>query len=300
MNKVLALIIVNFISFSTYNAFSYEVIKIKNKKLLLKFLPDETVQTKDTFYVINNRGKKKAIIIILKVKGSKAIAKILKGKAQVGWSLKLRKRAIAKPRIQNTYSAEPSISRPSYAKKNKKLFNHLSFLWGYASNSLKIGNLSHSDSSVFNFETNTTFFLPKNPMFGLRILSSSENFKLKATCSNGSTNVDCNTDIVYMGGGALAVAQIPVSSKLSVWAGLGLKLLIPLSKTVAKLNKDYNYIDESSIKLTSSFIVSGGLTFNLSPKFSIPLNLNYTMLPSSQAIDSHSIFNVQTGLVYHF
>lgn len=324
MKKIFILIIANALIFFTYNAFAYKVIKVKNKKLLITFSPSETPQVKDTFYVINNKGKKKAIISIIKVKGSKAIAKILKGKAQAGWSLRVRKRSqISKASPTESHTSENNTSSNSYSasytKKQKKLFNHLSFLWGVSLNSLKtnssqVGSLTHSDTSFFNFETSTTFFLPNKPIFGLKILSNSENFTLKATCTNSGSpkdKKDCNANIVYLGGGALAIVQVPLTSKLSVWAGLGGKLLIPISKEITKLTNItepttgnagdvYQYLDEKSIKLTSALLISGGLTFNFNPKFSIPINASYTKFPSSTKVEAHSIINFQTGLVYHF
>lgn len=306
MKKILILIVIPIIVLSAYKAFAYQVIKVKNKKLLISFSSQEDLQVKDSFYVINKRGKKKAIISILKVKGNKAIAEVLKGKAQAGWSLKLRKRALKpKPKVVKSYVPKQRASHTNYAKKlNKrstKLFNHLSFLWGTSFNGLEIGATDHKGTSFFNFETSTTFFLPNKPIFGLRILSSSENFTLDGSCSNNAAEqADCKTNIVYLGGGALTIAHIPVSREISVWGGVGIKLLIPIKKTVTNLGPEYDYINVESIKATSGLLLSGGVKFKFNPRFSIPLNVNYTIFPSSDAIKAHSAFNVQTGLVYHF
>ncbi|MBE8221562.1 MAG: hypothetical protein HAW60_02415 [Bdellovibrionales bacterium] len=309
MKKIFILIITNALIFFTYNAFAYKVIKVKNKKVLITFSADESIQVKDTFYVISNRGKKKAIISVTKVRGGKAIATILKGRAKEGWSLRVRKRRAAKKtRKKNSYGSTNRRSSNSYANTSsssgsKKLFNHLSFLWGTSLNNLTTKNskVAHSGTSFFNFETSTTFFLPKKPMFGLRILSNSENFTLETRCPSLGI---CKAEIVYLGGGALAVIQIPVTNKFSLWGGLGAKLLIPISKkitpTPSSTPDNYKYISEDSIKLTSTLLVSGGMTFNFTPKFSIPLNINFTMFPPSDNVSPHYSLNFQTGLVYHF
>lgn len=308
MKKIFILIITNALIFFTYNAFAYKVIKVKNKKLLIRLSPGESLQKKDTFYVINHRGKKKAIISIIKVRGSKAIAKILKGKAKAGWSLQVRKRRSAsnkqkinRKRPTESYASKATNASNFYRKKQKNPFNHLSFLWGLSLNSLKINDSTHSGTSVFNFETGTTFFLPNRPMFGLKILSSSENFTLEATCTSAAdVTTDCNANILYLGGGALAVIRVPLARKFSLWGGVGIKLLIPISKEVTKLESDYSYLNEDSIKLTSALLISGGFKFNFNHKLSIPFNISYTAFPSSDDVTGHSVINFQTGLVYHF
>lgn len=307
MKKIFYLIIVPTILSFTNNAFAYHVVKVKNKKILITFSPEENVQTKDTFYAINNTGKKKAIVLITKVKGNKAIAKILKGRAEKGWTLRVRKRSVVSRPVQPANSYQPrtnTAATSSYPKKSKKLFNHLSFLWGYSLNRLQTSfekkTIKHSASSFFNFETSTTLFLPKEPMFGLKILSSTENFTLKAKCSDGTTTSNCAASIVYLGGGALAVIQAPLSDKFSLWGGVGGKLLFPVYKKITTLAVDYHYLDKASIKLTSALLLSGGFTLGLNSKFSIPFNVNYTLFPSSAEVKGHSSLNFQTGLLYHF
>lgn len=309
MKKLFILTAVTSIYFFSYTLFAYQVIKVKNKKVLIQFSADEDLQTNDTYYVINNKGKKKAVVSILKVKGGKAIAKILAGKAREGWSLRFRKKGSSfKP--TKTYSS-PSAASKTYSSakprtfrspklrafKSKKLFNHLSFVWGYGFNNLSIKSIKHSDTSIFNFETSTTLFLPKNPIFGLRILSGTERFNIKGKCP--SSESECKTSIIYLSGGALAVVRFPIN-RFTIWGGFGLKLLMPISNKVTKPGAVTGYIDKSSIKIASSLVLSGGLIFNLSRKFSIPFNATYTRSPSSKSVKTPSSTHLQTGLVYHF
>lgn len=304
MKKLFILVGIFAVYLFSYNIFASQIIKVKNKKVLIQFSIDEDIQTQDTYYVINNKGKKKAIVSILKVKNGKAIAKILTGKAREGWSLRFRKKAStastpvvssAQTSVEPTYSPAP-VSRPR-PSSSKKLFNHLNFLWGFSFNKLSINSVKHSDTSVFNFETSTTLFLPKKPIFGLKILSGTENFTIKGKC--GTTGAPtCKTSIVYLSGGALAIVNFSVK-KVSLWGGAGLKLLMPISSQVTS-GASLKYIDKNTIKLSSALVLAGGLIFNLSRKFSVPFNVTYTLSPSAKDIKSPSATQLQTGLIYHF
>ena len=71
------------------SSFAAEVIKVKGQSALID-LKGDPAATGDLFYAVKPDGKRGAILKIGKVKGEKAIAKIIKGKAAVGYTLELK------------------------------------------------------------------------------------------------------------------------------------------------------------------------------------------------------------------
>src|SRR5262245_42563181 len=100
-NFVLASVLALFLS---QGLFAAEVLKVKGKGVLVDLRGDPAA-IGDNLFLISPDGKRKAIIRISKVKGDKAIGKILKGGAAPGYTLEFKQQKSAAAKHSPSKSA---------------------------------------------------------------------------------------------------------------------------------------------------------------------------------------------------
>lgn len=281
--------------------FAGQVVKVKGKGALIN-LQGDSASPGDSFYAMDG-GKKKALLKVTKVKGDKAIARIVKGNAAAGMTTAPGPAgggsgsATASPSAAESSSSESGHS-PHSASAGRSYWGGMA---GFAMDSMKV-NVNRSQpprdslgifplagsgfsaKGLFDYELfNQVWF---RGMFGVEMF----NVAGDAKCSTGNTKT-CDAKIMYLSGDFIG-RYVFAMGNFRPWLGLGIALLFPASKSSTAL-------DAASIGTTNVILPSGGLDWFISPTMYIPIQVEYGMLPKSNEVDAHWIA-VRAGLAVPF
>ena len=111
------------------SAWGHSIVKVKGKRVLIK-IDGKKPKKGQLYYLVNDAGKKKAIVKIGRVKKNRATGVVKKGKAKKGWSLVLRKRKSRKNSDQKNASNKSTKANQSAMYWGGML--------GFASNSMSV------------------------------------------------------------------------------------------------------------------------------------------------------------------
>lgn len=263
-----------------------KVLQIKNGKALIDLQGDVATSNQE-FFLVNSANKKTAIIRILQVRGSKAVAVITKGKALGGETLLARAGAAASATHQQAAPQEDGGG--SYAAEAETSLNSRKHL------SAKTRNKRMRISAVFNMMMNnmsavespdnvttetvgmkgSSFGItgaidyPMWPSLTLRGTVGYEPYTAAGTAKlnscNNKTSTDCNANITYIAFGGYLRYDILKDPGL-LWVAAGGTMRMPMGKSSTALN-------ESDIALTASYGAAVG--------YDIFLNNNKNFIPLS-------------------
>ncbi|MGE0528798.1 MAG: outer membrane protein [Bdellovibrionales bacterium] len=254
------------------------VAKVKGKNALIE-LKGDTASPGDLFYAINAEGKRRAILRIAKVKGGKAIAKVLKGKADAGMTLELRPASVTAGKKRSSPSERGS------AGGNRR--SYWGGMAGFAMDSMKV-DVNDSTTNLFRetvsmsgtgFSGQGLFDYELFPQIWFRGLGGIEMFNASGSSVCGTGNREtCDAKMTYLSLDLIGRYVFSIGN-FRPWAGGGVALLFPLTKSASALQT-------SSISTTSAYQVMGGLDWHISPKFFIPISIEYSMLPKSDEVEA--------------
>ena len=257
-----------------------KIAKVKGKKVYIMLDSRIEAQKGDIFVVMDKKGKKKGLIKVKKVKGSRALGS-LKGKAKKGWTLKLRgstKKAKGKKGKEDRYA---------HLKKGTASGSYYGVMAGFATNSMTAtidqsnSTTADVDMSGSGFSGRLLFDYALWTSIWFRGMLGIENFATegdKKIC--GSNNDEaCDVEISYLSLD-LWGRYVFSSGNFRPWIGLGFNLLFPSSKASTA-------IDEDSITSTSVF--AGGLGFDwfFKPDMYLPVQFEYGMYPASNTVSAN-------------
>ena len=281
--KVAWVIFVLFLIFITPSDFARaaKVLKVKGRKVLID-REGESLKKGDLFYIISSSGKKRGVVKILKVKGSKAIAKLGKrGKARRGWTLRKRGRHRTRSLTQsqkNRWGVLAGLGMHSMSVKIKDRRDDTD----------KIANMS---GNGFNLEGLFDYRLSN--MFWFRGLTGFEQFAVSSSdefCAQ-TNDQTCDTSINYLSIGLWARLVFNHRGTFLPWVGAGSNLLHPLSNRTTAIDKD-------SIITTHIFALGGGFDWVMG-NIAIPFQVEYGGYPSSDEVEASSIV-IKTGISFPF
>ena len=268
------------IFFST-GLFAAEVTKVKGSNALID-LKGESAAPGDMFFSIGADGKRHGIIEVTKVKGDKAIAKITKGKVQVGMSLEHKGsgggggKSQAKRR-KGSKSSEIAAGRSywggmvGYSRDTMKVQVN-DFNTGQPRETTSLSGSAFSAMAFFDYEL--------FPQIWFRGLGGLEGFGVSGNSICGTANKEtCNASIYYLSMDFLG-RYVFSSGGFRPWLGGGIALMFPATKSATALQA-------SSISNTSVIQVAGGADWFISPDMFIPISLEYGMLPKSNEVDAY-------------
>jgi hypothetical protein len=266
------------------SAFAAEVIKVKGKSALIDLKGDPAAPG-DLFYAVKPDGKRAAIIKISKVKGEKAIGKVLKGKAASGYTLELKPSEVAQKSRPKRSSDDPSSEPTSEPVGGKR--SYWGGYFGFAQDSMDV-NVNDFVSGTFRekaslsgngFSAKGLFDYELFPQVWFRGTTGLEGFSVSGKTACGVNNAEaCNADIYYLSFDFLG-RYVFSEGSARPWIGAGVGLLFPVSKKATAL-------DSSSISTTNVMILAGGLDWFMSPKMYIPISLEYGLLPKSDEVEA--------------
>lgn len=283
-----------FMTFFNTGLFAAEVTKIKGTNALLE-LGGQAAAPGDMFFSIGADGKRHGILQITKVKGDKAIAKITKGKVEVGMSLE--------------HKGSGGTSGKSHAKRSKgskssPLAENGRSYWGgmvgYSRDTMKVQvnnfntGLAQETTTLSGsaFSAMAFFDYELFPQIWFRGLGGLEGFGVSGNSICGTANKEtCNASIYYLSMDFLG-RYVFSSGTVRPWLGGGIALMFPASKSATALQA-------SSISNTSVIQIAGGADWFISPDMLIPISIEYGMLPKSNEVDAYWMeFRVGLGMPF--
>lgn len=292
--------------FNAFNdAFAAQVAAVKGKQVLV--LGDQLEA--GGLYYVTAQGKKKGIIRVVKIKGRKALAQLLKGSAGKGYTLVYRPKKGA-----GTSTAQKTRTRPStsssaaydkYSEKPSSKFNNSSGysgtsksfsiggMIGYQMNSAEVsftgGGSDSLSGSTIGFKAFGDY--PLTEKINIRGEFGTMPFQAEGelVCIDGNT---CGMNISYLAATMWARYMLGTSSsKTRFWGGGGASLAFPTG------TGDTNAVNTDGIGSTLIFNVGGGFDYNLGEKYYIPVTLQYSLFPADDTVSANMIiFSAGLGM----
>ncbi len=273
----LSILFVFVLSFSTAHSASVKV--VKGKQALINtdgsnFKVGQELMAKDA------QGKNRAILKITKLGKAQALAEILKGKAEVGYSIAARRPASIDG---SSTTGSSSFSRGVSGKKMGVLGTYLNNTMN-ARFSLDSVNYTASMSGT-GLGVLGYYDMPIAKDFELRGMGGLEQFiakesKTAAVCDAG-TSTNCNVNITYLSMYGMVKYKF-IKGKTNYWGGGGLGYLLAASKSSTVLNT-------SQISTNQVFTLSAGMDMGLSGNTILPISLDYSLFPSSGTVSASMI-----------
>lgn len=259
---------------------------VKDAKIVLTLDDGESYQKDQKVKVMNAKNQTVAVALVTLVKGNKAVAQIEKGKAKVGLKADLTNASKAASN-NSTLPATGNVDGKAAKKIAPIGKRYVGGISGLVMDSADVsftpeggGTKQKVSLSGMGFSAKGLYEIPLSRSYSLRVLGGLEQFNTsgptKASC-NGKCEIKINY-IAFDGWARFLFAQ----SGYKPWAGVGLGLLYPLSKTSTTLDSD-------SIKPTSIFSFGGGIDYQLSSTSQIPVQVEYGFLPSSADVKASAL-----------
>ncbi|XGC82166.1 hypothetical protein ACES2L_06670 [Bdellovibrio bacteriovorus] len=298
MNFKTSLLIAS-LCFWSFSSFAASVNAVKGQKVLIDLQGDEVTEG-DEFYLINTASKKRTGIIRIKqVKGNKALAEILKGKAASGFTLQAKapSQMSADPADESSPEERPSRDT-SFHRTLKDAFG---VLGSYHLNSMD----AEVSSTVLGIPVTASAAMVGNG-FGLagfydyvfardfigRGIAAIEQFNVAGTANaaacEGSTACDANINYLSLYG---MIKWYPVQGKYRIWLGGGMGYLLALSKSSTAL-------DEGAISTNQVGTAAIGTDIQMDRKNYIPVSMEYSMFPPSSTVKAHMIV-IRAGFAWN-
>lgn len=266
------------LSFVVHSTSDAAVVKRVKGQSVLVDLESDSAQEGDTYFLINDEGKKKAIVRITKVKESQAIAKVVKGQAVEGMTLLYR------PGKKETQGAD---SAAYGAQRSRTNFGALA---GFSMANMTV-KLSTSTAATTNQNQDLTGASFSGHMFfdyalfeklGFRGTLGVQQFNASGEKVCGSIgNQTCDANILYANMNGM-FRFLMSTGDFRPWIGGGFGFLFPLSKSSTALAS-------SSITNTSIGFGAGGFDWFINQTDFIPVSVEYGILPSSTDVSANMI-----------
>ncbi len=278
------------------NCFAATVTQVKGTKLLMT-TEGLNLSPGSEAYVLDSSNKKIALVVIKQIKGSKALAEIVKGRAVEGGQV-VAKSATARARTSTpspsaSASASSANSRAgrekSFSKKGRNVGGILAGL-GMNSLSLTVQNattLQKEDVVLKDMSFSLKGFYDYDfmPEMTIRAAVGLETFTAKGSttasiCDGGTT---CSVAFNYLALEGSAHYNY-LTGKTKAWVGLGYSFLVQVSKA----NTIPNLAADSSTN--QEILISTGADFWLNSASFIPVVVEYGMFPGSSNVAANAIY----------
>lgn len=283
------------------------VTSVKGDKALINLEGSETVVGEE-FYLVNpTTNKKKAIIRIKQIKQGRAVADVVKGKAENGFTLQLKMDSAAGHKAAEEEEAAPAASsshkKSPYATasgtRSAASPQYLKFAkdsWGImaeymndtmiASHSwvpttgIPINATAHMTGSGFGVGGFYDYAYSNEIIF--EGLGAIEQFNVAGASSQMSAgDCNCNAKIQYLSGYGIAKYNF-TEGHYRAWVGAGGGLLMTMSQSS-------NILVSGSTSVNETYLIEVGVDIQLSRKNYIPLALQYEAFPASPSVNANMI-----------
>jgi hypothetical protein len=266
-----------------------KITQVKGGQVLIDTSGNVAITEGARYYVIID-GKKKGAVEVTKVKGSKAIAKILKGKAEVDSDLQ----PLSPPPTAATAKAEPGKDEKKEEPRTEEEETSPTSGKSYG---LLVGVGLDSQtvtSPLTSVSTATTGTGYSAKAFGDLQISGPLGViaRLGAEQINLSGAGNANTNILYATGDVLLRYNFLYSEYFAPFVSLGMGLHFPLAKSSTLL-------DTPNISSTMVFFGGLGFTFSTGDTSYLLVQAEYGYFPSTTYV-STSITALRAGMGFNF
>ena len=281
--------------------------QVKNDKVLMT-LDDAQVQIGDQFYGINSDKKKTSVLEITTIKNLKAVAKIIKGTAQVNDTTEKKPiSTILKSGNSTTPTVPATQKNASVSKNNFIRYDRSKFAVNLLMSADKISTkqtdtqpLPQSedvDLTGNNFGIAASIDVQIIDWVDLRAFAGYEILKVKATsqflsCA-GKSSTDCNADINYLSFGGIIRFKY-IKDNFEYWGGLGASIKQPLTKKSTALK-------EPDIARANTLIGAIGLDYYINNNYFVPVSFEYhKSFNESETVPviSHNVVTLGFGFMF--
>ncbi len=262
---------------------------VKNNKMLIE-LEGQTPNPGDLYFLLDQSQRRRAIIRFRQVRGGKAIAEVVRGRAELGYTLSFE------PYGQNSPAPRQAPPKPTSAYEaveNEYAGSAWGILGSIIQSTMAVSFIpSGETTSKFTNMVGTSFGAlgfydyPVSPEFQIRGMGGLEQVSIAGTTSGnfceGSSS--CGASITYLSAYGVAKYNFSISHPYRWWAGGFYGFLIALSKSS-------NVLSTSDIQTNQLYGFAGGVDYTLADKKTfIPLSLEYGLFPNSATVQANSIF----------
>ena len=268
-----------------------EVLLVKKKNVVLKLSEEERTQLSKGDRLMFYDGKKaRARIEIVKIKGAKAQAKILKGKVKKNYTAQRQDqepKQAKKQRPRKDKAAAKGKTPPATTELKKWQFG---ISGGLHMQTLSI-NLGVENVSATGMNFAFKGLVQRNwQNFAITGLIGYEGFSSKgeATTNLCNNSTSCETAIDYLSSQIWGKWYIS-RNHTSFWAGAGSAFNFPLKASSSALN-------EEGIGLTNLFLIGGGADLKVGSAV-VPLWLEFALLPQSETVQGNYI-GIKAGYLF--
>jgi hypothetical protein len=249
-------------SFLTSPLYAATVTTVKGKSVVIT-LDGESVDPGQKVELFDTAGKKRGIIQISKTNknGTKAVGKLIVGKAQKGW----------------TTDSGRDTTAPTALSSSKKKLSYGAIL-GFSMDSMTVTQASEEvDLSGTGYGVKGAFDFAFSESFQLRGRGGAEFFSASGDSNTGAVCTNCEVEITYITLEGMAQYYLN-NSKYSFWVGAGGAIAHPASSTS-------NAIDADSLSTTSAIQAGGGFDIKTKSGY-VPIEVIYSLLPESDSVSA--------------
>jgi hypothetical protein len=270
------------------------VTKVKNDSVAISLESENEIE-ENKLYLVMVGGKKKAVVKVTKVRGQKALGKVLKGQAVMNGTLQLfeknsAKNADSKKSKSSSLAKANTETQPKAKRYRRRRFNtdNITFglLVGLGNDTQTITNTSTNNSEALSGNGTSAKAFVDMPLAGSTGAIARVGIeKFNASSSNFSTEIQFTTVDLLLRYNLIEAQFTPF-----IQGGLG--VFIPGDVTT-------NAIDEANIGPTT--VILGGLGFNyyFDEFMYVQAHGEYSMFPPSESVFT-SIIAARLGVGFSF
>lgn len=268
-NKLLKILIFALLLSLSSESMAAKIEKVSKDMVLIQLSKDELDDYKanNEYDLYTGKGKKEATIKIVKIKNSKAVAKVVSGKAST--KLFIRKQAQSQTKTKSVLAGGPNI--------------YLGGLFSFNLNAMTVTDSLNNSTTLNGTAIGIKGFYdyPLWNSLWVRAVAGLNSFKAEKNCTS------CVVDINYLTLDGYAKYMFSKAT-IRPWLGAFGKFLIPLGSDSTAINND-------SVTTTTNYGLAFGIDYVLSQKIMLPFVIEYSVFPSGKGTSSSSI-SIMAGI----
>jgi hypothetical protein len=253
-----------------------EIKKVKGKKVLID-LKGMSAAKGEIFKVIGKNGKATGLVKILSVKNGKAVARLGKGKAEIGGDLKPRGSSKSKDKKKtDSYAGDNAPPRESKSAWGALIgFNQTAA-------DILVGPGETRELKGNGFSLKGLFDYPLTDYLWFRGAAGYEQFATSSSYNQcgATTDQECKANINYLTFDFWG--RITFGDEPRLWVGGGFDVLVPISK-------DSTALEENKITNTSLMAIGGGADIFINDTSYVPVQVEYGLYPKSNTVEATSM-----------
>jgi hypothetical protein len=261
---------------------SQEITSVKGSKVYVE--SESPLEVGTQLDVIGSDGRSGTIEIV-KVKGPKALAKVVDGQAKAGNKLKERK--------------GESVKAESKKKGGLGKRFRMGLMGGVAmpSQTIKLTDVTLGNETITptgsSYNIGAAFDLTLSRLLSVRLILAMDKFVTSTTSVKGlcnrRTSTSCTSNITFLLLEPWGKINLIKNSKFGLFLGVGGQLMVPLSVTTTTLNPDY---------VQTSFAMAPGFGADITlGSIVVPIQIDYAFLPSTEDLKTN-ILRIRTGFMF--